>query len=230
MLKITSSLLKIASFTFRVKDSHRVSQPKTVAQIGWDLLGWAYENAPKNLTAHKPESISQDGFDTGYTGIINWYVPKGVDPNEYPLYIDQFIQEEALPVGIQITYKLDQSKMFKTPVWRLNVVKNGTTETEKLPEMNIVNTNASILFGILDLPDEQDGEINAYDLLSRIDQGRTLHGQTPMTRGPSQVKTPGGAMHIDQGMDEERMSRYLNSLEQVAQAAIKMNSPVVEWY
>ena len=227
MLKVTSSLIKIASVTFYIKGSYKISQPKDIDRIAHELWTWASQNAPRILTSFKPEPIAMDGFELGPLGVINWYVPEGVDPKEIPMYIDQYIQEEALPLGINIQYQLDKSKMFNVPVWRLKVTENKTTEHQRLPELNVSNRNAAVLLEHLKLNTELAGEINAYDLLERV--------RSAVSSEPSNLPDANngigdrGVVWFDQGISPEQFNRYLYILEQIATHAISMNSPVVEW-
>lgn len=231
MIKIISQLVKLSSVTFHVQGSHKIGQPQDTATIASNLWSWAAKHVPRYLISHRPEPIAIDGFEPDYTGIINWYVPIDVDPDEVSMYIEQFIQEEALPQGIKIVYALDQSKMFSIPVWRLKVIENLTQQRTKLPELNISNRNASVLLAALGIySNDLYGEIDAHELLDRIQSAEEVELQEGATNIPTQVDDIGfDSLAIDIGLGSGDVLWYLNQLKQIAQVAINMNAPIVEY-
>ena len=221
--------------TFSVEGSHKVAQPKTVSRIGWDMLVWAREHAPRNLIADVSEPIAVDGLDIDkLTGTINWYVPPDLrDIEEVLMYIDQFIREELLPLGIRAKPRLglEKSGMWgkRANVIRVDIWQNGTADFTRLPEMNVHNKGAAILLHVLGLgsgssqstplgllvhPEPPDGVVGAQELLVRIS------------------KAQGAWNEILAGQNEDwsdYVDRSLDELKDIALAAMTTNTKKVVW-
>ena len=162
-------LQKIASVTFSIADSHKMSQPKTIFYISSEMNYWAHGNVPKNLLADVPEPIAMDGFNVDEPlGIINWYCERDTPESreDISMYVKQYEQEELAPLGIHFSpeIKFETSKMHKTPVARIQVIKNDTSKMSRLPTLNVSNMNANALLKLLGIVSDYSGSIDANEL------------------------------------------------------------------
>lgn len=173
-------LTKLSSVTITVDGFYKISQPKNISTIGYDMNSWATSHVPRYLTDYKSTggfAIQSDGLDVeAATGVINWYIPSktsiDIIKSELPIYISQYIKEELLPLGISASPRQQPeiSNMYKIPVWRINITKNSTMSLDTLPSMNIANNNAFEIFKLLNFDFDVDfaGKINAQEMLNKI--------------------------------------------------------------
>lgn len=169
---------KISSVYFTVQNSFKISQPKTVSQIGDEMWNWAETNVSHKFKPDTPEWIAVDGLNVDETvGVVNWYVPNGVDGNDVLPYIKFCISELLNPLGIFVgSIVPDRSKMFDINVFRVYITKNETTKSTKLPVVNIKQKSVMPILRILGLSPDADGSfvgsIDAQDFKNRIQQAK----------------------------------------------------------
>jgi len=235
-----TSSIKTASVTFSIMDSYKISQPKTLGDIGYELRDWAHKNVPKELQLPSWEAIAADGdYHFEYEGVLNWYVPPEVDMQEVSPYIMKAISEELSPMGIVVgSIRQDKSNSMNANVWRLDITQNDTKDIEKLPELNVANANAAKLLQSLGLTSSPHGEIQAAELIERIqaaksqrleDFERPAYDTVRVPAGGTGDSDEGGLRMIDPGLNQEKILWYYDALLQVAQRALQMNDPVVVW-
>lgn len=218
---------KMASVSFYVADSHKISQPKNIHTISWDMAGWASKNIPHDIFRASPmTNLMPDGYDFDkFTGTINIYVE--TDPKAVVPYVEKYIQEELQPLGIQAHIRnIDTSAMNGLPTIRVEIIDNETQSVEKLPEFNIANANFDELNKMLNLGD-YGGSISAEELLARISMARG--NEDLYTRPEESGQFPGKAQWTSFGLDKEKITRYLDMLEQIATKALEMNNSTVVW-
>jgi len=238
---------KIASITFFPIDSHKISQPKTVFNLSYALMGWVYKNLPEELRSKTPEPVASDGLTDmdKMTGIINWYVPKEVEMQDVVPYIFKAIEQEFTPLGISVSHiEKDKSNMFDENVLRLHVNKNETSEQQAIPELNAANRNALILLKILGLEEDYSGTVDAQEIKNRIEKLRQTDLLKDFTLDPSETQSvkeqdpadwwkqeepQKGPRMIDMGLSQEQLNRYLDELEQIADYALTLNNKKVCW-
>ena len=168
-------LQKTSSVTFSIADSYKISQPRTIFYIASYMNYWAHDNVPKELCADVPEVIALDGLEDmdKPTGVINWYYKEDSEESRryIEMYIKQYEQEELIPLGINFSpeIKFETSKMYKTPVARIRVVKNDTFQRDRLPELNVSNQNASALLKLLGIKsDINANSVGILDSMARL--------------------------------------------------------------
>ena len=226
-------LQKIASVTFSIADSYKISQPRTIFYIASYMNYWAHDNVPKELCADVPEIIALDGLEDidKPTGGINWYYKEDSEESRryIEMYIKQYEQEELIPLGINFSpeIKFETSKMYKTPVARIRVVKNDTFQRDRLPELNVSNQNASALLKLLGIRSEPSGSIDASELLSRILENRDKVDS--YTRFDRTEVEPGKNTNIMFGLSRDQLIQYLNILEKMTDKAFWMNNSTITW-
>lgn len=239
---------KISSINFSVKDSHKISQPKTLHYIAADMWRWAAKNVPPHFKPSIPEWVAMDGFATdSTTGVINWYFPQNIEYNQIEPYINWCVNEELSPLGITVGYmNSDKSKMFDVNVVRIHITKNDTAELKQLPSMNLSNTNALILQQVLGLTPDFSGSIQAGDLKNRIQQARAsmddwdLNDNTGYSNDIAEAFK--GFNIVNSPLEPDRIIFYLDQLGKIADFALqdyeqnkKLGKPVspgmleIEW-
>lgn len=224
--RIIAHFNKIASYTFYIKGSDRIAQPKNVQDIARTMEMWADKNIPQNLFAQISHKIAEDGFNESPTGTINWYLSNEADPNQIAQYIKQVGREMLSPIGIAIgNIRNETSQMFKVPVVRVDVIKNFTTSRQQLPNLNIANVNAEALFQVLKIVPSMFGEIDATELLGRIQEAEATF--EAYARQPTDPQSK--EKFRDFGLSPEKISQYLDVLVQMSNMASQMNDPIVAW-
>lgn len=214
--------IKVSSITFAPLDSHKISQPKTIFDIGNIMWYWAAKNVPEEYKPPVPEWVAMDGFDTHKTtGIINWYLPPDINPELILTYINECAYTELAPLNIRVgQITLDKSGMFGIPVYRVRIIKNETVDRPQVPELNVSNMNAVNILNVLELPTDWQGQIDAQDLLRRV--GTALVDMNTVPRySPNEYEPE---------EDQSYMIRVLNKLQEIAQWTIQnMPHPIIVW-
>jgi len=226
-------LQKTSSVTFSIADSYKISQPRTIFYIASYMNYWAHDNVPKELCADVPEVIALDGLEDmdKPTGVINWYYKEDSEESRryIEMYIKQYEQEELIPLGINFSpeIKFETSKMYKTPVARIRVVKNDTFQRDRLPELNVSNQNASALLKLLGIKSEPSGSIDAGELQSRISE--SINKVDKFVRPDTIEEKPGKNTIMVFGLYPDQLMQYLYILDKMTDKAFWMNNPTITW-
>jgi len=221
------NIIKLASISFYIEDSHKVAQPMNLLEICFDISKFIYY--VKNLKGldmthdHISPDTSHSRFDAP-TGTINFYLSdKRVNKEFVESLIHDYNQYKYPLIEIKVGEQ-EKSGVSKFDVVRLHVVKNETVDIEELPSMNLANVNAALLLNLLQAngvsvdPNESSGVINVDELkvaLDRIDQEEY---QLPAyTREPEIEDKPGQVQSYGFGVDISRIKRYLEGLKIIVQ-------------
>jgi hypothetical protein len=227
-------LQKLSSVTFTLEQSEKIAQPKNISSLATDLSIWAHENAPRFLLSDQWQMIDMDGLEwSNTTGTINWYFQPeelgGEVPdeqtNDIPMYMNQWYQEELATLGFRVNIRgPERSKAFEEwHVYRMDILDNPTAGYPTLPSMNISNTNAAALFGMLNMPMEFQGSIELGDLKQRM-TGLSQAHMREFTEDP--VDTGG---HINFGRDMGKLQGYLNELSQIIDSGLQNGFTKLQW-
>ena len=225
---------KTASVTFSIEGTYNVAQPMDLLTISSDLINFIFYVKKLKGLKITYDSIAPDTSSSDYsapTGIINFYLS---DPrlniefvksliSDYNEYKDPFIALDVL--------REEKSGVSKYNVIRINVVKNETTDIEKLPELNVSNSNAIALLTLLShygTPvniDDLSGSIDVNILenaINRIDN-MDVDVLDDYTQESSQSTGENGARAIDFGRSKQQVERYLAGLRSIINYARKEN-------
>jgi len=148
-------LQKTASVTFSLEQSDRIAQPKTISSIANAFFTWALKHVPRNLIGSGSRRlIDMDGVNVSSpTGTINWYVKNADLAADIPMYVNQWVQEEMLPLGFHVRLgNLEPSGMYSMLVYRIHVLNNPTGDYPQIPEINLSNINAEGFLNSLNIP------------------------------------------------------------------------------
>jgi hypothetical protein len=203
-----------------VKDYNSGEKLNNLYDLSWWLTK-RLQKIPAFNQATNPEVLTIDGIDVhAPTGRLNFYtagIPKDAI-SKILAGIKYYLDELKVKYG---PFQTDKSKLFKTEVIRIPIFHLPTQQKagELPPEFNITNDSADYLFkGILGYSTLEELEsINVRDLLQRI-QNLPEYSIKPIP--PSDQKGEKGARVINFGLDEERIKRYLETLEKLAMWAI----------
>lgn len=170
----TSSLHKIASVTFSLDEAYRIAQPKNILSLCSEMVQFFHKAKiiTKTFNPNYITGVTPDGDDFDQmTGTINLYVPKQdwqtFNRSEYEAAIQSYIHEKNVE-GYRIEAKLGTSNMTGGPVYRIQVIVNGSEQYPVIPEINMANGNAAAILRLLGLPDEPSGSVDLQTLLNRI--------------------------------------------------------------
>ena len=202
----------------------------TISELGDNLLigSRVYDFIKSNLTQEEMKAwnskkysdfITMDGTETENTeGNINFYTvgfPERIIP-KIVSFLKYYIEEYNFKLTSE-PYK-EKSKKFESDVIRFPVQINQIFE--KIPEVNLANTNARIiLIDLLQYPESvlRDYEkLNTREFLMKIetveDDERKIQSST--------TRTSTNNNFTSFGLTEERIKRILSELKKLAQYAI----------
>ena len=222
-------LTKISGITFSLEQSHRIAQPKTISTLSYDLADWATSHVPRYLI----KRIDMDGLNPDQlTGTINWYIDEP-QIGEIPMYVNQWIQEEMSPLGFDIKVRgPERSNSFDSWVWRIDVLKNPTEEYTKLPKINLSNSNARALLGLLNIPFDHMGSVSLRELRQRLAL-TTEHQVQEFTQSPEKIlptKEEPGPQVVDFGRSKDQINRYIQALSEIVDYGLSNGFTNITWY
>ncbi len=146
-----SRWIKTASITFSLNDAYKISQPKNMLDLSFDIFSFinkkvlAPQKSPMSIN-----DISPDGDDYDkMTGTINVYVFDESNLKEIENIVKSIIEEYS-QYGFVMNYKIDNSRSGRK-VFRLNVTENPTINYPELPEINMANDNALSIMRLIGL-------------------------------------------------------------------------------
>jgi hypothetical protein len=221
-----SWLSKLSSTTFQLEFSNKIAQPKNIYWVGADLLTWADKHVPRYYFDMAFPIIQADGFDEGFIGVINWYIEKPEYAKDVPMYVNQWIQEECLPHGIDAKVgKLERSNMFSDRlVQRIHILRNDTVEYTNLPKMTLAEDNIRIVFNVLGLlVSPWEGKMGLQEMLQHINSVSN-EAVTQFAR-PAEI----GRIVRDFGVDEQGIRNYLERLKAIVEYGLKNGFKNIVW-
>ncbi len=183
----------------------------------WYKSRWAKE-APEwlgDITSWSPDTSHHSYNDP--KGTINWYPPEGV-PEEAQVQIindvAQHIQQAGLAEVINVRKEISGST--EGIVHRIDIEVNESEEGA--PEVQMSNSNAhEMLENVLGI---YDSEIDARDLLIRIDSYIDEVDINAGIREPRDERGEKGARIIDPGIDADYINQRLEQIRAMAEWAI----------
>lgn len=232
-LRYMSWLTKIASVTFSIEGSHKISQPKQVSDIAHMLRDILWKQGLKEIANYY--RIQPDGYgDNDETGTVNIYL----NENELSMLgrikaiISQFITDELNTLGIQANLRgPEKSNSTGGPVLRLDITQNDTSSIQRIPDLNMHNTGAMAILQTLGIQPEYSGTINAsilYDLVSKAEQsGAADH--VGLANQPTMERSESGSVHYDGGADEAYLRERLSALKELAIFALENGFQSISW-
>ena len=188
----------------------------------------------ENLTAEEksvfdkqrmPEILSPDGNDFDKpTGIINFYVA-GIPENRIKEILEN-VREQLDNLNVVYgTFKVDKSKMLKSNVIRIPILKNDN-KYQGPPEMNVSNFSARILFhDMLGFEDQGQYYSMPIDQLEKsLAEWNDLSDEEMMQKlekhtSPASIEKDGGATIISGGWDYDRLYNYISQLNDIVKWA-----------
>lgn len=190
----------------------------------------------EHFNANRPaEILSPDGNDFDKpTGTINFYI--GGIPKRFLKPMLEAMRDQCDTFGIQLgPMKADKSGMMvyrgtQNPmdVIRIPVISNPNAEAEQIPELNLSNSSAHLLFGrILGIPETEPQyySIPVEELEQKLAQWTNLSDEEMMQKlqqftTPTSVEKGGGhATMIVGGYDAERLYTMLDNLNRLVKWA-----------
>jgi len=227
-------LQKLASVTFSLEGSHKISQPKDIMGLSYELQKYASEKAGFYIDYH---SIAPDGdYFSEMEGVINWYVSDNIPEEQQVQIIQQWIQEMQL-MDYEMKFTGPEiSGMTEDPenpikVYRIHVLKNGSEDYLEIPEMNLANTNAEDLMRSLGLEFDWTGSIDLQELKTKLEMF-TPWDQQELIREPTQegdFNEPGPVVY-DGGRSEDQVSRYIDGLGEIVDFGLQNGFRTLVWY
>ena len=157
-------------------------------------------------------------------GSINWYPPKDV-PEKAQRQIIQDVATHIQEAGLAevINVRKERSRSTDGTVYRIDI-EVSEPEEESAPEMQMSNRNAyEILHNVLDVRHLDGGyeEIDARDLLFRIEAIVDEIDIRAGTIEPKDERGEGGARIIDPGMDQGHIEKRLEYIKKIAKWALE---------
>jgi hypothetical protein len=231
-----AQLNKFATVDFWIDESDKITQPMHKLDICHDLSNFIFYkmNVGQKLGL-KWDSIDPDvssGDVFAPTGQINIYLE---NPNI----------KEGIIQNIVEKYNADKAGLIKLKFLQINksglrsdlntarilIEENNTTDLQKIPTMNISNSNAAALIQLLSNEgmgqlDPVSGELNAYmlkNIIEGIDQNDFV--MNSYTQDVTEEKIENGPTSIDFGRSYQQLSGYINKLREMVEYIITNNLP-----
>lgn len=228
---------KISSITFSLEDSHKISQPKDIEQLSYDLIKAVYDSGYENV---KYDTITSDGGEYGLTGTINWYVDPNVMNKEDQIRLMKQWKQEQEMLGYEINIRgpersgmSDWNAAHKDNVlmvYRLDIIKNGSESHMEIPEMNLANGNAVALLGVLNIPFDHSGSIGLQELRQRLAMAtESQMGEFTRDTTDSGDDGDGGARMIEMGLGKEKIQEYIARLTKMVDFGLQQGFERVQW-
>ena len=227
---------KIASVTFWIDDTDKISQPMNLLDICEDIKNFIYyeakigENTGIIFDSIEPDT-SRSEYD-GPLGYINFYLYNtNVDISYVEEAINMYNASRFNKIKIAVRGE-DESGVRKGNVIRLEVIENNTVNFEQIPIMNLSNANARILLyllrneGVSNISDDLMGQININELKNAIMdiESNDFVLQT-YTRDTTIDQEEGKPTMIDFGTNIEQIKRYFENLKQMINYIEQNNIP-----
>lgn len=244
------------SITFSVEDKEK--DIDTVGDVVWFIIGKIDElehlssffnkfyKMSNGEPMHPMQFLTPDGIDDDLQeGTINFYLSKELENNpELEKKIITALTYHIKEAGANILniYKEKSSStgwreigVDIDKVWRIKI---SLTKTDTSPPvLNISNENAVMLLRALGVDDSYAGEITARELLWKANELKNNEGKiNSLVRGQSQEDEELKQHILGRGEFPQRgiitkpqILRYLNSLIELCNWAIKNNYTNIEW-
>lgn len=227
-------LQKIATVTFTLEGSHKISQPKTVDDLGYELLKFVHEKYGDFMGIH---DISSDGDDLGkMTGKINWYVSDKVPENQQIQIMQEWIQEMSLmDYNMQISGPERSGMNDWNPnpdkpelmVYRIHVLQNGSENYMEIPEINMANSNANDVMNAIGVQFDWTGSVELNELKTKLEMF-TPYQQQELIQEP-EYSPEDKVQMVDFGRDEDRIERYISGLRRMVEFGLKNGFELLVW-
>jgi len=227
---------KIASVTFWIEDSDKISQPMNLLDICSDISNFIYYEAKIGKDTgirfdHIEPDTSRSQFDAPM-GYINFYLHKtNIDIEYIKRVIDMYNKSRMGKIKIMV-HQEEQSRARKGNVIRLEVIENDTVNYEEVPDINLSNENARALLkllgdeGISNISNDLMGQLNINELkqaISDIEANdyviQTYTQESSIERGEQ------GATMYQGGRSIEQFRRYFEVLKQMISYVEQNNIP-----
>ena len=217
---------KQASLSFWIEGSDKISQPMTKLDICNDLSKFiSYdmgigEKLGINFNDVDPDDSSGNYYDS--TGPISIYlknlnIKEGIINN----IIEQYNNHKLGQVKLRFL-EINKSGLRKdVNVARILIEENDTTNIEKLPELNVSNSNSVALISLLQNEgmgnlDPYGGVLNISELknaITNIEQNNYILDS--YTQEPMEQREEGKATIYDGGRSYQQLQRYIEALKQM---------------
>ncbi len=227
-------LQKIASISFWLDGSQKISQPKDVMALSYDLQKFVHVQTGKMMDIH---TIQPDGDMSDLTGTINWYVTKFISEEEQLKVMQEWIAEQQM-MDYQIKVRgpersgmNDWNPDENNPemmVYRLDVIKNGSADHMEIPEMNISNTNAQAVMDALGVQFDWSGSVDLNEMKTKLEMF-TPYQQQELIQAPEYSGEEGKVQMYDAGRDEDRVERYIGGFRQIVDFGLQNGFEVLVW-
>lgn len=164
--------IKVSSLTFKLDGSEKISQPKDLLSLSFNLIDFAFNKDSSLLLDNHYQTVSPDGNSNvnGYTGTINYYFTSTEKLNDIKSLINEWGQDIGL-LGVTIGIgNIEKSKLYNgLNVIRIIVKSNDTANINKIPSINISNDNAMKILSIFGTND-YNGSIELVSAKGIIDK------------------------------------------------------------
>jgi len=230
-------LQKIASVSFWLEGSKKISQPKSITNLSYMLQTFAEEKLGYEIGIH---SISPDGdTDSQFTGTINWYITNEVPEDQQRQIMQAWVREMQIMdyrisvAGPQISgmnrWKNKGSGSGGKPlmVYRIKVLKNGSEDFMQIPKMNASNDNARDLMTALGVPFDWSGSISLAELQTKLEMFTPYHQQElvrPREEGNEQK-----VQWTDMGRSEDQVQWYVDQMRNIVNFGLQNGFDTLAW-
>jgi len=217
---------KIASVTFWIADSDKMSKPMNMLDICHDLSKFIYyeanlgDNSGIKYGNVEPDT-SRTSFDSPL-GYINFYLYKTNVNKQFVEKIIEMYNQSRLSKLKLVAHEENPSESRKGNVVRIEVVENQTVNFEDIPEINLSNSNAGVLLnllsqeGVSSVSGDLVGQLNINELKNAIaDIEANDYILQTHTQEPSEEQGEGGAMLYNGGRSIKQFRRYFEMLKQM---------------
>ena len=228
---------KLASVTFWIADSDKISQPMNVLDICHDFSKFIYyeANIGKN-SGIKYENVEPDTSRTSFNtplGYINFYLHNtNVDKQFVEQAVGMYNQSRLGKLKLR-SHGENASASLKGNVIRIEVIENETVNFSEVPEINLSNSNATVLLDLLlqegvgSASGGVDGKLNVNELKNAIaDIEANDYILQSYTQQPSVEKgLPGQPTMYEGGRNVGQFKRYFEILKQMIDYIEQNNMP-----
>jgi hypothetical protein len=233
---------KIASVTFWVEGTDKISQPMNKLDICNNLYRFIYNNGLSEqlglgFDAVDPDASSGNVF--GPDGPISIYLGNpNVRGETIQNIINKYNEDMAGMIKLRFLEINKSGARRDTNVARILIEENNTTNFEEIPEMNVSNANARALLELLSnegmegLSGDDEGiggTLNVAELkntINNIEQNNYV--LNTYTQEPTMEKEEGKPTMYDGGRSYEQLSRYINGLKEIINYIEKNNLPLMQ--
>jgi hypothetical protein len=227
---------KIASVTFWVADTDKISQPMNILDICFDIVKFIYYEA--NIgegsgvkSGHVEPDTSRTEFNKPL-GYINFYTEgTNIDKEFVTKAIEMYNQARFDKIKIVVRGE-EVSGLGRGNVVRLEVVGNNTVNLEEIPEVNITNSNAHALLsllsqeGVSSISGGLSGKININELKNAIlDIENNDYILETHTQEPYQNVEEGSPTVYNGGRSVDQFKSYFEKLKQMINYVEQNNIP-----